>query len=56
MSVKYGQAFKLTHNTAKGFHIQLMVAPGTSINDFPEEIEVVSLNISILYKGKTERE
>lgn len=42
LSSKYGQAFKMNYTVHKGFHAQLMIPNQSCIQDFPDELEVVS--------------
>lgn len=48
LSLKYGQAFKTIHNATKGFHLQVMIAPGTTANDLPNEFEMVGSKLYLL--------
>lgn len=43
LSTKCGQPFKMNYTAARGFHLQLMVSPTTTVNDFPDDLEVLEL-------------
>lgn len=42
LSARCGQAFKMHYDVMHGYHVRLMVAANTSMDDFPSEFNVVS--------------
>lgn len=44
LSARCGQAFKMHYDITHGYHMRLMVAADTTVNDFPDEFNVVRAN------------
>lgn len=42
MSAKYGHAFKVNYSVQRGFHIILTISHKSLVQEFPDELEVVS--------------